>query len=949
MTWYFIIKLMRPQPIQPPETDWHFVQELQSPLWTHHHWKPRAVQANEASLADGVVIVENFPDADGVLKTAYADIQDFLDAGDVKSTFGDGSDKSTFTIETAQTETSIPEEYRITITPENVRITAADTEGIRRGLFHLEEEMLRRGGPFLPLGELSRKPVIRTRISRCFFGPINRPPKNRDELADDVDYYPDQYLNRLAHHGINGLWLTIKFSDLCPSRFFPDHGKDSERRLEKLRKTVVQCRRFGIKIYAFSIEPRGFGGISEYMSPAETLEHFPNLGGHKSGPYSYFCTSSAEGQEYVESCAEHLFTNVPELGGMIGINMGERPTHCYSDTRFLLHNNCPRCSKRTPGEVFAEMLGALQRGMNRGNPDAELVSWLYVPYLSHVSDEEAAATKNEMTKIAAQIPPKVLLQVNFESHGIASQWNRDHYILDYSLAYVGPSEVFADCAKAVKEARVSAKLQVGNSHEVATVPFVPVPGNLYRKYQKMRELGVSGAMQCWFFGNYPSPMTEAAGRLSFDPLPETEEEFLQQLASPHWGENAETVAKSWQHFRDAYGQFPAALQFSWFGPVHDCINWPLHLKPIDAIIQPSWLLKPDVSGDRVAECFAFEFSRAEVIETCRRMDEEWAKGVALLENLKSNYANNRELQKNEIGVAQALGLQFRSAWNVMRFYELRDELPYKSQDQQLADLETMRQIAQDEISNSKQLSLLAQNDSRLGFHSEAEGYKYFPAKLSWRVDQLETLLAEDFPEVQQQIESAKVLFPEFIGANPQGTIYRAQWQKDISPIDWKVLLAEQCEYYSEGAAEKFAEYKTSWQLTANDKNLYINVNCQTPHITDADRVDVTIEPRRCWPSQRFSVNKNGKIFHENRSPMTDDRWNVKPQNTQNGWEIELEISWEIFRESYIAQRPIRINVSRAIPEVGTIAWREHQPLPGRLIFGSDNSADYGWVIFGGNQ
>jgi hypothetical protein len=931
---------MKPQPTQPPEDDWYFVQELQSPLWTEHHWTPRTAHADEASLADGVCIIANFPDDNFVLEMAYADMMDFLDAGNVKFTFSDNpgsANKSTFTIETAKVETSVPEEYRITITAKKVLIAAADTEGIRRGLFHLEEEMLRRGGPFLPIGKLTRKPVIRTRISRCFFGPINRPPKNRDELADDADYYPEQYLNRLAHHGINGLWMTIKFSDLCPSRFFPDHGKDWERRLEKLRQTVAKCKLYGIKIYAFCIEPRGFGGISEYMSPSDTLEKFPNLGGHKSGPYSYFCTSSAEGQEYVESCAEHLFTNVPELGGMIGINLGERPTHCYSATQNILHNNCPRCSKRTPAEVFAEMLGALQRGMYRGNPDAELVSWLYVPYLNYHGDEAAAAVKNEMVKIAAQIPPKVLLQVNFESHGIASQWGRDHYILDYSLAYVGPSDVFADCARAVNEARVSAKLQVGNSHEVATVPFVPAPGNLYRKYQKMRELGVSGAMQCWFFGNYPSPMTEAAGRLSFDPLPESEEEFLQQLAAPHWGEDTEIVAKAWQHFRDAYGQFPAALQFSWFGPVHDCINWPLHLNPVDEIIQPSWLLKPDASGDRVAECFAFEFSRPEIIETCRRMDEEWAKGVVLLEKAKPE---SRELQ-TEIGVAQALGLQFHSVWNVMRFYELRDELPYKSQDQQLADLETMRQIVQDEISNSKQLSLLAENDSRLGFHSEAEGYKYFPAKLAWRVDQLETVLAEDFPSVRQQIETGKVLFPEFTGANPQGAVYHAKWQKENS-IDWKVLSSELC---NESDSADLENYQTTWQLTADDKNLYVKVNCQTPQSADADQVVVTIEPRRCWPSQKFTVNKNGKVFHENRSPMTDDRWNVQTQSTPNGWEATLEIAWEIFRDSYVARRPIRINVSRSIPEEGTIAWQKHEPLPSRLVFGDDNSADYGWVIF----
>ena len=52
-------------------------------------------------------------------------------------------------------------------------------------------------GAFLPVGKIERKPWIKNRISRCFFGPIKRPPFNRDELLDDIDYYPDEYLSKL--------------------------------------------------------------------------------------------------------------------------------------------------------------------------------------------------------------------------------------------------------------------------------------------------------------------------------------------------------------------------------------------------------------------------------------------------------------------------------------------------------------------------------------------------------------------------------------------------------------------------------------------------------------------------------------------------------------------------------------------------------------------------------
>ena len=61
-------------------------------------------------------------------------------------------------------------------------------------------------------------------------------PLNRDELMDDLDYYPEEYLNRLAQEGINGLWLTAEFKDLCRTSFTPDSGADSEKRLAKLKE-----------------------------------------------------------------------------------------------------------------------------------------------------------------------------------------------------------------------------------------------------------------------------------------------------------------------------------------------------------------------------------------------------------------------------------------------------------------------------------------------------------------------------------------------------------------------------------------------------------------------------------------------------------------------------------------------------------------------------------------
>ncbi len=139
----------------------------------------------------------------------------------------------------------------------------------------------------------------------------------------------------------------------------------------------------------------------------------------------------------------------------------------------------------------------MQRGMREANPDAELTSWFYMPH--------AGIHTDWMFDMAGHMPEGVVLQYNFESGALKTQAGKLRCGGDYWLSHVGPSANFARIAyRAVNSGTpLSSKIQVGCSHEVATIPFVPVPSLLYRKYKKMRELGCVDAMQCWYFGNYP--------------------------------------------------------------------------------------------------------------------------------------------------------------------------------------------------------------------------------------------------------------------------------------------------------------------------------------------------------------------------------------------------------------------------------------------------------------
>jgi len=938
---------LQPEPAQPPESSWRFVQELQSPLWHPLAWPPpRPPRRTEASLAQGVTLQAAFPDPRGRLDTAYRDLECFLDAAAIPR-------QGPYPLVTRHVPMGLRESFRLVVGREGCEIEAGDTEGIRRGLFLLEDELLRACGPILGLGTRERRPVIRTRISRCFFGPIHRPPKNRDELTDDIDYYPDAYLNRLAHEGVNGLWLTLHFAEICPQTVLPEYSRDTAQRLTKLRRTAERCARYGIRVYAFANEP------IPIMADSEVAKAHPELVGQRMGwgNRHFFCTSNPTAQAYLEEAMRNLFAQVPDLGGLINISIGEGGSHCTSGAPSGI--SCPRCRDRDPYAVLNDTLAAMERGMHAANPDAEMISWPYGQYWSW-GDAMTVAS-------AGRLPERVILQHNFESSAIGEQCGRRIRIFDYWLSFIGPSQLFADCARAAAKGgnRMFAKLQVGCSHEVATAPFVPVPGHLYRKYKTMHELGVSGVMQCWYFGNYPGIMNKAAGELAFAPFPASEDEFLQELARRDWGPDAPKVVRAWQWFQSGYRHFPLNHVFGWYGPMHDAVTWPLHLDPADLPISPSWEIasyhtcKPfPASGDRIGECFGYTHTLAEICGLCRTMADHWQRGVAILNRLEPRHGGNPE-RVRDLGVARALGIQFESGANLLEFYACREELPWRPQATQRRLLARMKRLVQRELALDAALMGLAQADSRLGFHSEAEGYKYFPAKLQWRMQQLQDLLDEGFPRVAAQIRAGEPLWPGYTGAAPTGKVYRCRPTRQAPAVDgdlsgpvWSELPETELDVR---AGQDVPGVRTYWRACRDVEALYIGVRCLRPAESAPaspgawdDGVRVLIEPRRLWPHQWYAVAADGSTSGSDGYAIQPGEWTAAVSRSAEGWSATLRIPMSRLRAEVPPERPLRIDLQRHAGLAGGAVqhtWIERHPLEtNRLCYGTANPADFGWLI-----
>jgi hypothetical protein len=926
--------LAQDPPPSPPPDEWAFVDALAAPITWNPHWHWDEPRSGEASLKAGVRVEATFPDPDGLLDTAYQDLSAFFRNVGLPT---DGP----YRVVTERVPTERFETFRLVVAESECRIQANDTEGIRRGIFFLEDELMGADGPFLSLGEMERSPFIHTRISRCFFGPIKRPPKNKDELLDDVDYYPGDYLNKLAHDGVNGLWLTIEFKDICRTSLTPVVDPNRERRLEKLRETVAKCGRYGIKVFLFCIEPR-------VMDPDNPLlvDH-PEVGSKPfSGSSFLFCPFSDAAQTYLYEAMHDIFTEAPNLGGLINISFGERSTTCLSGADEDWRVACPVCAEKQPGEILHASLSAMERGMHAANPDAKLISWLYVPG----NGTGLQRSVEPLIDIARRTPPGAICQYNFESDGTKLQLGKERHAGDYWLSYVGPSATFEKIAAGAAEGGVElgAKLQACNSFEVSTVPFVPVPGNLYRKYREMRRLGVTSVMQCWYIGNMPSVMNRAAASvLPFAPDGLTEDEFLLGLARRDWGsEQADEVVRAWRLFAEAYDHYPLTNAFQYYGPMHDGIVWPLHLKPVHKNLSPVWKLEFPPSGDRIGECFSGSHSIEEVLELCGRMSDTWQQGLDGIRALKPLYVD-APARVQDIAVAEALGIQFRSGYNTLRFYDLREQLLYGAAASRADTLEQLRRIVEEEIDNSEKMAALCEVNPFLGFQAEAEGYTYSPAELRWRVERLRDMLSTEFEDAAADIAAGKPVFPvesglaegafNHVGARVSDT-FASSWQNEEV---WDAMPRVSV------SAEDPA---WTWQAAHDGASLYLNVDCDPSDSWRAVAVSVAVEPAHIYPRRTFRADVHGKRPIRQGWLVPDAPWEFAAPNEEGRQAFRLRIPFDGFHGELDPSRPMRLNIQvthlshdKEKQIVQNWAPPSDQPVQSRLGYGGDNPQEMGWL------
>ncbi|MBQ5840430.1 MAG: hypothetical protein IIW40_00580, partial [Clostridia bacterium] len=509
------------------------------------------------------------------------------------------------------------------------------------------------------------KPLFNLRMLYGFSGLYQK--------AFDVDsrtYLPDDMLEAYQKAGINALWTQGVLYQLSEFPFEPNLSAGYQDRICRLRELTERCEKYGIKIFLYINEPRAMQ--DHFFERHPTIKGFPA----KEGKIS-MCTSTKEVQDYLTNSISYICTEVPKLGGFFTITRSENPTNCYSHSTPETCT-CPRCRKRSVGEVVGEVIACIEKGAHRVNPNMQVIAWSWgwdefnMEIIRHLPDNVVLMSQSE-------------LDVPFNIGGVEGK------VIDYSMGQIGPGERAKAEWKLAKERglELAAKVQVSTTWECSTVPALPVYPLVEEHIRKIREEGVTNLLLGWTLGGYPSRNIMYAAKYFYEHCDDT------VLAlSPARRQAAEI-------FSEAFKEFPFDIISLYFGPHNSGPATMLFLHPTGYEATMTCFAYDDIESWR--GIYPREVYEQQFAKLCAR----WEDGLALLTEEKGDRPDEMYI------MAHAAYCLFRASLNQFRFYVAREK----------NDKTAMRQAATDELACAKKMLGLVNRDASIGF--EASNHYYF--------------------------------------------------------------------------------------------------------------------------------------------------------------------------------------------------------------------------------
>ena len=588
---------------------------------------------------------------------------------------------------------------------------------LREPLFHFVEELS------TPVAGESTAPEVQAaeapRYCYSYFALYGDPL-----LDNKLDPYPEGYLTRLRATGVNGVWLQGVLPKLTPFPWEPALSEGYETRLKNLETLVARAKRHGIGVYLYLNEPRSM--------PVAWFDAHPELKGVTEGEFAALCTSHPEVQRYLRDGVASIVRRVPDLAGVFTISASENLTSCWSHYQ---GKACPRCSSRSAGEVIAEVNALVGEGVRSAGSRTRMIAWDW-----GWQDEWAEEA------IAAMPVENAVMSVSEWSLPI-TRGGIDATVGEYSISAIGPGPRAKRQWKAAKRRGMPAfaKLQVGTTWELGSVPYLPAMMNIAEHMGRLRAENVDGVMLGWTLGGYPSPNLETASRVLQGESPD---DALQATATRRFGgTHAAGVLRAWREFSEGLKQYPYDGGVVYNGPHHVGPANLLWERPTGFRATMVGIPYDDVTGWRgpyPAETLADQF--ALVADGFDRGVSELRAELATPDESEFDQALTREES-----VGEAAAILFRSAANQTRFVLARERLATLSPgDDAGPTLRELEGLLRAEIELARRLYAVQVNDSRIGF--EATNHYFFtPLDLAEKVLNARDLLDRWLPAERERL------------------------------------------------------------------------------------------------------------------------------------------------------------------------------------------------------
>ena len=511
-------------------------------------------------------------------------------------------------------------------------------------------------------------------------------------MTGDFSAYTDEMLTALSDLGVNAIWKHIVLYELVGLPFDENFGKGWETRLQNLRVLCDKLEKYGIKLYLYLNEPRALP-----LSFYETRKHL--LGVHDT-QVGALCTSAPETQKYLYDAIQKIVTAVPNLGGFFSITASENLTNCYSRIEYPICE-CPRCKNRTRVEVCSEVNEIYAKALRDAKSDVKLVTWNwgYTDNMGFSMEDNLAIVRN--------MPKEASVMAVSEEGLIVHGDEGDASLIDYSISQIGPSERTKRVFAAAKEGghKIIAKVQMNNSWECASIPYLPCFDLNWKHLQNLQKVGVDGYMLSWSLGGYPSfnlslvPQMMSGGTL---------EEWYQKNFDNEW----EQVRTACGYFSAGFENFPFGVSLAYVGPQNiGCAN-PFYEEPTG--------LTPTMVGfpfDNI-DYWRGNFSAKMLIERFEKLTELWKKGLAFLGGAQGY---NALCVKR---MAEATYCVLRSTYLQCVWVTMRDIA-----------------AAKEEYENTKKMIALAGEDPAIGFEA-CNHYLYTENNLLEKLLSLQKILKD---------------------------------------------------------------------------------------------------------------------------------------------------------------------------------------------------------------